>query len=91
MAEAEIELELDSVIEYIENSDDEADFIAIRGALDGKKYTHIEGKSLSDDAQKLIEVFPNNLIADEKLCYFLKNIDNISFEQLKEIVDGQQV
>lgn len=91
--EIEVNINVDDVLGFItECNNDEKD--KIKDAIDWEEpevevddlHTH-----LSREVLVLLEQCGKTLDEDEKLIYFLTNIEDISLEQLKEATSGQQV
>lgn len=79
----EVEIDVDDVVKFIEFSTEE-EYEAIRVALEVPERAF---PNLTEETNDLLETI-DNLTDDEKLRYFLENMDEISYETLQEVVGG---
>lgn len=89
--DVEVSIDLQDVLGFIGQCD-ESEKYAIELKLDIEPEVPDDPfRHLSTEARDLLEVCGKTLDEDEKLIYFLTNIEDISLEQLKEAISGQQV
>ena len=86
----EFDIDINDVLKFIDIcSDEEEDQLKDRLSVEVIETNDME--HLSDEAYGLLQQCGRTLDEDEKLIYFLTNIEDISLEQLKEATSGQQV
>ena len=85
----EVDIDMQDVLGFIRVCTEKEEY-EIKDELDFEE-THSNFEHLSREAYNLIQQCGKTLDEDEKLIYFLTNIEDISLEQLKEATSGQQV